>query len=54
MITRCKWCGSIAPDFSDVCDGCANIEFECEGISEAQEEYEREVIGDIWMEDING
>ncbi len=30
MINRCKWCNSVCPDFSEVCDGCANIEFECE------------------------
>ena len=32
MISRCKWCNSVCPDFSDVCDGCANIEFECDKV----------------------
>lgn len=27
MINRCKYCGDIAPDFSDMCDTCAYIEF---------------------------
>lgn len=28
MISRCKFCGSICPDFSDICDLCAIIECE--------------------------
>lgn len=38
MINRCRWCNSICPDFSDVCDGCANIEFECD-----EHEIEKEI-----------
>ncbi len=48
MISRCKWCESICPDFSDVCDGCANIEFECEDHKEYDlyEEIEDGIYGD--------
>ncbi len=36
MISRCKWCNSVCPDFSEVCDGCANIEFECDKLEREQ------------------
>ena len=26
MINRCKYCGSICPDYTDVCDACNFIE----------------------------
>jgi hypothetical protein len=26
MISRCKFCSDIAPDFSDLCDSCAELE----------------------------
>ena len=26
MVSRCKYCGSVAPDYSDLCNGCANLE----------------------------
>jgi RNA polymerase subunit RPABC4/transcription elongation factor Spt4 len=26
MINRCRYCGDIAPDYSDMCDSCAELE----------------------------
>jgi len=26
MISRCKFCDDIAPDFSNMCDSCAELE----------------------------
>ena len=43
MISRCKWCNSVCPDFSDVCDGCANIEFECYEWPKSPEEVEEDI-----------
>lgn len=28
MINRCKYCGSVCPDFSDMCDLCCLLESE--------------------------
>lgn len=28
MINRCIYCGEICPDFSDMCDTCAELEAE--------------------------
>ena len=46
-MNRCKYCGDIAPDFSDMCDTCANLElediemYEVENIEELFEELEK-------------
>ena len=45
MISRCKYCNAICPDFSSVCDTCFHIEFECDmEIFDLDEEIEDEGI----------
>ena len=39
-MNRCKYCGDRSPDFSDMCDSCANIEAECQ---EHTEEMKQEI-----------
>ncbi len=53
MISRCKWCNSVCPDFSEVCDGCANIEFECDELRQDIEEEDQiklkiNLDGNLW------
>lgn len=41
MISRCKYCGDICPDFSEICDTCAYIEETCK---ENKDERREEVL----------
>ena len=41
-MNRCKYCEDICPDFSDVCDTCAYIEYETNNSGELLEGLEDE------------
>ena len=56
MVSRCRWCGSKAPDFSDECDTCCYIRHEddecdcCAEIEDETKDYDEAMewyLGDI-------